>query len=143
MIQITRPVAASRKWLRIRGGRIRFPPLRPCRMPPLESQIASNTNPPPAVAIHAISAAHSIPRLLGRGYRSGVRTVRANGFCPAGKRLTLPAVGDRRAAVAAEGLRRQANPGRRLPALVLGAVDQRERPLHDVRVEAVSRKLLA
>src|SRR5215211_107386 len=64
MIQITRPIAAKRKWLRINGGRIRDPDSLAWRIPPLESQIASRTNPPPAVAIQAISAAHSIQRLL-------------------------------------------------------------------------------
>src|SRR6476660_9336291 len=57
--------------------------------------------------------------------------------------LPGPAVGDRRAAVAAEGLRRQANSRRGLPPLVLGAVDQRERALDDVGIEAVLRELLA
>src|SRR3954451_14650606 len=64
MIQITSPVAASRKWLRIRGGRIRLPPAPSCRIPPRDSQIASRTNPPPAVATQAINAAHSIRSLL-------------------------------------------------------------------------------
>src|SRR5215208_1215851 len=64
MIQITRPIAAKRKWLRINGGRIRDPDSLAWRIPPLESQIVSRTNPPPAVAIQAISAAHSIQRLL-------------------------------------------------------------------------------
>src|SRR5436853_5864445 len=79
MIQITSPVAASKKWPRISGGRIRLPGSRPWRMPPLESQIASKTKPPPAVTTHAISAAHFIPSLLGR-IRRGVRTVQAVGL---------------------------------------------------------------
>src|ERR671926_450424 len=60
MIQITRPVAASRKWLRIRGGLIRSPPSRCCCIPPRASQIVRSTKPPPAVSTHAMSAAHFI-----------------------------------------------------------------------------------
>src|SRR5512133_2119556 len=60
MIQTTRPVAASRKCARISGGRILIPASRCCCMPPLDNQIDSRKKPPPAVAIHAISAAHSI-----------------------------------------------------------------------------------
>src|SRR5436309_14834122 len=56
--------------------------------------------------------------------------------------LTAPAVGDRRAAVAAERLRPQLDAGRRLPALVLGAVDHPDRALDDVLVEPVARQLL-
>ena len=48
-----------------------------------------------------------------------------------------PAVRDRHPPVAAEGLRAELHAGRRLAALVLGPVDQRERALDDVRVEAV------
>src|SRR5919206_706588 len=59
---MTRPVAASRKWLRISGGLIRLPPSRPCRIPPRASQIVSKTKPPPAVSTQAMSAAHFILR---------------------------------------------------------------------------------
>src|SRR5580765_4007612 len=57
--------------------------------------------------------------------------------------LAGPAVRDRRAAVAAEGLRAELDAGRRLAPLVLSAVDHRERPVDDVRIEAVLRELLA
>src|SRR5919198_3569779 len=85
MIQITKPVAASRKWLRIRGGRIFVPGSRPCCMPPRESQVASKTNPPPAVATHAINAAHSIRSTSLRTCDYPVRHVRIThpaGLCP-------------------------------------------------------------
>src|SRR5205085_9819790 len=60
MIQTTNPPAASRKWLRISGGRIRL--LASCcwRIPPRISQIESSTKPPPAVITQAINAAHFI-----------------------------------------------------------------------------------
>src|SRR5262245_43571775 len=86
MIQITRPVAASRKWLRINGGRIREPASALCRMPPRESQIVRRTKPPPAVTIHAISAAHSIPRLLVALQERNTNFHCAR-FCPTRKRL--------------------------------------------------------
>src|SRR5207302_11223626 len=72
------------------------------------------------------------------------RPARGRGASAAGRRrrLAAPAVGDRRAPVAAEGLRCEAYPGWGLAALVLGAVDQRDRPLDHVRVEAVRRELL-
>ena len=57
-------------------------------------------------------------------------------------RLAAPAVRDRRAPVAAERLRAQPDAGRRLAALVLGPVDERHRPLHDVGGEAVRAQLL-
>src|SRR5207248_11386464 len=60
MIQTTNPPAASRKWLRISGGRIRLPASCCCRIPPRISQIESSTKPPPAVITQAISAAHFI-----------------------------------------------------------------------------------
>src|SRR4029077_19205456 len=53
-----------------------------------------------------------------------------------------PAVRDRRAPVAAERLRPERPAGRRLPPLVLGAVDERDRARDDVAVEAVRRELL-
>src|SRR5437588_1527593 len=58
MIHTTSPLAASRKWLRMSGGRIRLPAPPCCCIPPRASQIVSSTKPPPAVTIHAISAAH-------------------------------------------------------------------------------------
>src|ERR671934_1263208 len=64
MIQRTSPPAASRKWLMISGGRIRFPASRCCCMPPRASQIDKSTNPPPAVTTHVIKAAHFISSLL-------------------------------------------------------------------------------
>src|ERR687888_1905296 len=73
MIQITRPVAASKKWLRIRGGLIRPPPSRPCCIPPRASQMVRSTKPPPAVSTHAMSAAHFIAR------RSALPAVSLNG----------------------------------------------------------------
>src|SRR5207237_3322610 len=60
MIQTTSPPAASRKWLRINGGRIRLPASCCWRIPPRISQIESSTKPPPAVISQAISAAHFI-----------------------------------------------------------------------------------
>src|SRR5437588_9343641 len=60
MIQTISPPAASRKWLRISGGRIRLPPACCCRIPPRISQIESSTKPPPAVITQAINAAHII-----------------------------------------------------------------------------------
>src|SRR3954471_2241928 len=60
MIQMTSPPAASRKWLRIKGGRIRLPASCCCFIPPRISQIESNTKPPPAVISQAMSAAHFI-----------------------------------------------------------------------------------
>ena len=50
-----------------------------------------------------------------------------------------PAVGDRRPPVAAEGARAELDARRRLAALVLGAVDERERPADDLRVELLPR----
>ena len=50
---------------------------------------------------------------------------------------TRPAVRDRRAPVAPERLRAELHAGGRLTPLVLGAVDQRERPVDDIRVEPV------
>src|SRR5438876_7981954 len=76
MIQSTSPVAASRKWLRISGGRIFEPGSRPCCIPPRESQIASRTNPPPAVTIQATSAAHFID---SASFRPSPRTRRQGG----------------------------------------------------------------
>src|SRR5438105_4361496 len=60
MIQTTSPPAASRKWLRISGGRIRLPASCCWRIPPRISQIESSTKPPPAVITQAINAAHFI-----------------------------------------------------------------------------------
>src|SRR5439155_23813556 len=53
-----------------------------------------------------------------------------------------PAVGDGRSPVAPERLGAEPDAGRGLAALVLGAVDQGNGALHDVRVEAVRRQLL-
>src|SRR4051794_22526412 len=61
----------------------------------------------------------------------------------AGVGSVTPAVGDRRAAVPAERLRPQAHARRRLAALVLGAVDHRERAVDELPVEAVGGQLLA
>src|SRR3954464_2014441 len=125
MIQITRPVAASKKWLRISGGRILVPPSRPCRMPPRESQIDSRMKPPPAVRTHAISAAHSIRSTSLRVMRAypgrHVRILLGGGFEGV---LAVPAVRDRRAAVPPERLRRQAHSRRPLTPLVLRPVDE-------------------
>src|SRR5919204_1122526 len=138
MIQSTSPVAASPKWLRISGGRIFVPGSRPCFMPPRESQVANSTTPPPAVATQAISAAHSTESASFRPVPSipAARAVKRT------TRLTAPAVCDRCAAVAAEGLWREPDAWRRLATLVLGAVDQGEGPLDDVRVESVLGELL-
>ena len=57
--------------------------------------------------------------------------------------LALPAIRDRRAPVAAERLRAQLHARRRLAALVLGPVDQRERAVHDLGIEPVRAELLA
>src|SRR4051794_38256879 len=132
MIQITRPVAASRKGLRISGGRILDPPSPPCRMPPRESQIARRTKPPPAVSNHAINAAHSI-------YAS----LRRTRVTPGGSyESPAPAVRDRRPAVASERFRRQPHAGRCLAALVLGPVNQPDGAVDHVGVEPVRAQLL-
>src|SRR5437763_6724351 len=129
MIQITRPVAASRKWLRINAGRIFVPGVPSCRMPPRDSQIASSTKPPPAVTTHAISAAHFIlPPFSAYGSVT---------------ELPAPAVCQRGPSVAAEGLRSQPDAGRCLAAFVLGAVDQLDGAVDHLRVETVRRKLFA
>src|SRR5439155_15551639 len=60
MTQTTSTPAASRKWLRISGGRIRLPASCCWRIPPRISQIESSTKPPPAVITQAINAAHFI-----------------------------------------------------------------------------------
>src|SRR5438477_3728316 len=106
-------------------------------MPPRLSQIVSITKPKSAVMTHAINAAHSIRHLLEE-FR---RTVYLGAFC-GNYALPAPAVRDRRSPVASEGLRAQADTGRRLAALVLGAVDHRDGALDDVRVEAVARQFL-
>src|SRR5919202_999812 len=141
MIQITSPVAASAKWLTISGGRMRA--RSRWRMPPRANQIASITKPPPAVAIQVTSAIQliaaaarticSLP-LLGDGGSYGRPATMVS--------LPAPAVGNRRSPVAAERLLPQADAGRRLSALVLGAVDQRDGALDDVGIEAVSAQLL-
>src|SRR2546425_7827114 len=66
MIQTTNPPAASKKWLRISGGRIRLPASCCWRIPPRISQIESSMKPPPAVITQAISAAHFITPPLDR-----------------------------------------------------------------------------
>src|SRR5436190_13916749 len=60
MIQTTSPPAASRKWLRISGGRIRLPASCCWRIPHRSSQIQSRTKPPPAVITQTINPAHFI-----------------------------------------------------------------------------------
>src|SRR5918911_4964169 len=124
MIQMTSPPAASRKWLRMSGGRILGLPGSPrCRIPPRRSQMASRTNPPPAVTTHAMSAAHFI-----------AASFPSSKNCSASL-LAAPQIRNRGAAIAAECLRAEADAGRGLAALVLGAVDQRERALDDVGIE--------
>src|SRR5947207_15761134 len=54
-----------------------------------------------------------------------------------------PAIGDRRAPVAAERLRPELDARRRLPALVLRPVDHLDCAFDDVAVEPVARQLLA
>src|SRR4051794_7348382 len=114
MIQTTSPPAASRKWLRINHGGI-LPPPPCCCMPPCLSQMTSIVKPNNAVITHVIKAAHSIRRPPWAG-----ACQRENYASPP------PAVGDRRPPVAAERLRPQAHPRRRLAPLVLGAVDHRD-----------------
>src|SRR2546423_10685527 len=70
MIQTTSHPAASRKWLRMSGGRIRLPPSCCCCIPPRINQIESSTKPPPAVITHAMSAAHFITPPFGFGSAS-------------------------------------------------------------------------
>src|SRR5262249_26479024 len=120
MIHSKSPIAASAKWLRISAGRMRDPGSRACCMPPRETQIDSSTKPPAAVRIQRINAAHSMvpPRSLG-----------SRSVCPVeadletyGPVSAAPAIRDREAPVASEGLRTQLHPRRRLAALVLGAV---------------------
>jgi hypothetical protein len=57
MIQRTRPVAASRKWLMMSGGLMRFPAAWDF-IPPRASQMDRSTKPPPAVSTQVINAAH-------------------------------------------------------------------------------------
>src|SRR6059058_1932902 len=76
MIQTTRPPAASRKWLRISGGRIRLPASCCWRIPPRINQIESSTKPPPAVITQAISAAHFITPPLDRRSERDARSRR-------------------------------------------------------------------
>src|SRR5688572_26874276 len=83
-------------------------------------------------------------RVLPRGPGSSS----ASTTCPAEielrtVRLSGPAVRDRRAAVAAERLRAELHSRRGLAALVLRAVDHRERSVDDVAVEAVLGEFLA
>src|SRR5689334_20263947 len=59
MIHSTRPAAASAKCPKIRAGWKRLD-----RCPPRASHVPSNTNPPPAVTIQAISAAMDMTYLL-------------------------------------------------------------------------------
>src|SRR5207253_9577405 len=76
MTQTTSPPAASRKWLRISGGRIRLPASCCWRIPPRISQIESSTKPPPAVITQAINAAHFIYASLVRISERDARSVR-------------------------------------------------------------------
>src|ERR671934_2300197 len=132
MIQMTSPPGARRKWLRMSGGRILGLPGSPrCRIPPRGSQMASRTNPPPAVTTHAMSAAHFI-----------AASFPSSKNCSASL-LAAPQIRNRRPAIAAECLRPETNARRRLAALVFGAVDQGERALHDVGIESVLGQLLA
>src|SRR5213082_3397804 len=87
MIQTTRPPAASRKWLRIRGGRIRLPPSCCWRIPPRINQIESSTKPPPAVITQAISAAHFITPPFGSHPRAS-RSLKNDGLYTAKKYLS-------------------------------------------------------
>src|SRR3954467_4833324 len=80
MIQTTSPPAASRKWLRIKGGRIRLPASCCCFIPPRISQIESNTKPPPAVISQAMSAAHFMSAPLGSSRRAEVRLYAAKRY---------------------------------------------------------------
>src|SRR5690349_15036572 len=136
MIHSTSPSAASAKWLRIRGGRMRLPASRACCMPPRATQIESRTKPPAAVRIQRMRANHSMVPPQSLGSRS---------VCPVELDLetsAAPAVRDREAPVAPEGLRPQLHTGRGLPPLVLGAVDHGERAVDDLGVEAVAREVL-
>src|SRR5262245_21876051 len=152
MIQSTSPVPASAKWLRISGGRILDPGSRACCMPPRATQSDSRTKPPAAVRSHAMSAIHSMvpPRLWGSRSLCPLRPVfsHANAEAslampPESSSLTAPAVRDREAPVAPERLRAQLHTGWRLAALVLRAVDHRERPVHDLGIEPVPGQVLA
>src|SRR5438270_13520264 len=104
-------------------------------MPPRLSQIVSITKPKSAVMTHAINAAHSIRHLLEE-FRRTVYLVAVWGNYA----LPAPAVRDRRPPVASEGLRAEADTGRRLAALVRGAVAHRDGAHGDVRVGAVGRQ---
>src|SRR6266545_379177 len=76
MIQTTSPAAASKKWLRISGGRIRLPASCCWRIPPRLSQIDSRTTPPPAVMTQATSAAHFIAPPLDSCLRAAPSPIR-------------------------------------------------------------------
>ena len=97
---------------------------------------------PGAVHVFAEPLAAVATTSLARSAGPGRSTARARGPAPA-RRLTRPAVRDRRAPVAPERLRPQLDAGRRLPALVLRAVDQSHRPLDELAVEPVGGQLLA
>src|SRR5205809_2980546 len=135
MIQSTSPVAASAKWLRISPGRILDPGSRACCIPPRATQIESRTNPATAVRSHATSAIHSMVPPRVRGSR-GI-------YARPGRISAAPEIRDRQPPVAAERLGAELHPGRRLSALVLGAVDHRERAVDDLGIEPVAGQVLA
>src|SRR5437588_13126806 len=126
MIQTTSPPAASRKWLRINGGRIRLPASCCWRIPPRMSQIESSTKPPPAVITQAISAAHFITPPLVRIHEQVLARERASSYreavfvnhCPSALSLNRPLTRSAShrvfAGVYTHGL---PNPGRRSPPL--------------------------
>ena len=104
----------------------RFPPGADLDAAWREGIAAFGTAAPPAPPARTVRAVASRPR-LDRGLP---------------RALARPAIGDRQPPVAAERLRPELHARRRLAALVLGAVDERDCPLDDVRVEAVRRELL-
>src|SRR5919204_2657842 len=124
MIQTTSPVAASRKWLRIRGGLIRPAPSRACCMPPRARKIVSRTKPPPAVTTHAMSAAHFI---AGADVPETMRVKRTLERMPMPHRTQMQVI--KRRLVGKEGTERT----RELRAILAELPNYRSGPYADIR----------
>src|SRR5581483_11425943 len=118
---------------------------RACRSPPRRcsstgaptTRFRSSTRAPTPPVPAPSSSSSTASTTSSRSTRARAPTRRC------GTRSAGPAVRDRSPPVAAERLRAQLHSRRRLAALVLGAIDHRERALDHVRVESVLRQLLA
>src|SRR6266536_3525019 len=95
-------------------------------------------SPPFVAGIPDGTTAQSRRRFVPQRRRLPERSTRRAGWGS-----TAPAVRDRRAPVAAEGLRPEAHARRSLPTLVLGPIDHRHGALHELGIEAVVRELFA